>query len=99
MQLSCAVAFCGCMETSKEGNFFGHFSAADINYYFMSTACLPDLFPRDFGTLKSASDTSKYAGLADEKKAGHSHALQKSLLKKKFKKELEQPVCQTCRTN
>jgi hypothetical protein len=31
--------------------------------------------------LESASDTSKYAGLAHEKKTGHSHVLQKSLLK------------------
>ena len=27
--------------------------------------------------MKSASDASKYAGLADENKAGHSHVLQK----------------------
>jgi hypothetical protein len=56
VQLSCGVAFCGCMETSEEGflvrDFFKHLSAADINYYFMSTACLPDLFATysvDFG--------------------------------------------------
>ena len=75
VQLSCAVAFCGCMETSEEGflvrDFFKHLSAADINYYFMSTACLPDLFARDSVNLEE-SDTSKYAGLANEKKAGHS---------------------------
>jgi hypothetical protein len=43
--------------------------------------------------LKSASDTSKYANLADEKKAGHSLKSLKSLLKKKLKKELELALC------
>ena len=56
MQLSCAVAFCGCMETSEEGfsvgDFIGHFSAADINYYFMSTACIPDLLAKDSVNLE-----------------------------------------------
>jgi len=69
------------------------------NYYFMSTAVFLTCLLETLWILKSASDTSKSAGLADEKRAGHSHALQKSLLKKKLKKELEQPVCQTCRTN
>ena len=56
MQLSCAVAFCACMETSEEGflvgDIFGHFSAADINYYFMSTACIPDLLAKDSVNLE-----------------------------------------------
>ena len=85
------------METSEEGflvsDCFGHFSAADINYSFLSTACLPDLFARDSVNLEEC-----VCGLAHENEAGHSHVLQKSLLKKKLKKELEQPVCQTCRT-
>ena len=43
------------METSEEGflvgDCFGHFNAADINY-FMSIACLPDLFARDSVNLE-----------------------------------------------
>jgi hypothetical protein len=34
------------------GDVFGHYSAADISYYFMSTACLPDLFARDSVNLE-----------------------------------------------
>jgi hypothetical protein len=44
------------METSEEGflvgDFFAHFSAADINYYFMSTACLPVFIARDSVNLE-----------------------------------------------
>jgi hypothetical protein len=44
------------METSEEGflvgDIFGHFSAADINYYFMSTACIPDLLAKDSVNLE-----------------------------------------------
>ena len=34
------------------GDFFGHFNAAVINYYFMPTACLPDLFARNSVNLE-----------------------------------------------
>ena len=34
------------------GDIFGHFSAADINYYFMSTACIPDLLAKDSVNLE-----------------------------------------------
>ena len=34
------------------GHFFGHFNAAVINYYFMPTACLPDLFARNSVNLE-----------------------------------------------
>jgi hypothetical protein len=44
VRLSCAVALCGCMETSEEGflvgDFSGHFSAADINKLLFYVYCL-----------------------------------------------------------